>query len=44
MATLEALTQGARIRGLAGGQVAAILHVNWIGRQAIEVTYKLEAT
>jgi hypothetical protein len=31
MATLEALTQGARIRGLAGDQVATILHAEWIG-------------
>ncbi len=44
MATLEMLTQGARIRGLAGGHVATILHASWIGRQAVEVTYKLEAT
>lgn len=44
MAALEALTQGARVRGLAGSQIATVINATWFGRQAIEVTYKIEAT
>jgi SNF2 family DNA or RNA helicase len=44
MATLESLTQGARVRGLSGSQIATVINATWFGRQAVEVTYKLEAT
>jgi SNF2 family DNA or RNA helicase len=44
MAQLEALTQGARVRGLAGDQVATVVNAKWFGQQAVEVTYKLENT
>ena len=44
MAQLEALTRGARIAGLAGDQVAAVVDAKWFGQQAVEVTYKIEQT
>ncbi|MGE5333436.1 MAG: helicase-related protein [Nitrososphaerota archaeon] len=44
MAHLEALTRGARLAGLAGDKVATVVDAKWFGQQAVEVTYKVEAT
>ena len=44
MAPLEALTRGARLRGLAGDRIVTVVDVKWFGQQAIEVTYKISET
>jgi len=40
MATLEAITRGAAVRGILPDGLATISDVRWIGAVAIEVTYK----
>jgi superfamily II DNA or RNA helicase len=44
VAQLESLTRGARVRGLVGDQIATVVDVKWFGRQALEVTYKIDET
>lgn len=41
MATLEEITVGSSVTGIAGGEPVTIVAVQWYGTNVIEITYKL---
>ncbi|MGE0386747.1 MAG: helicase-related protein [Gammaproteobacteria bacterium] len=43
MATLEQLTPGAAVRGILPDALATVVHVQWFGAEALELTYKTPA-
>ncbi len=40
MASLEDLKAGTTVRGLSPSGLAKVVHVDWIGTQAVKVTYE----
>jgi hypothetical protein len=44
MTQLEALSRGARVRGVMGDRLVTVVDAKWFGQQAIELTYKIEET
>lgn len=44
MATLEALTKGARVRGIVPDTAVSVVDASWFGNSAIQLTYRVEET
>ncbi len=44
MASLEALTKGARVRGIVPDTAVTVVDASWFGNSAVQLTYRVEET